>query len=207
MSKVISVFGSNPTFEEGFIKAGYECHGVMCQTPETREAYKAHFENTITFIFSENANHSCSCGVNNRKPDGIIGKLPTETPEGQERKAAKVQYCNDFAKMLSISNKPEFFVFEFEKELIDNKEEFESITPILGNAGFDLFIQAYNSGRMFIVGFNQEYPVKDFEFPVVDEESTETEFDVFTKALAEQIKITVTESGKKVEELFRQEES
>lgn len=208
MGKVISVFGSDPKFEEGFIKNGFECQGVLCQTEEVREVYKKHFEGTPTYIFENPAVTQCSCGINNRKPDGIIGVMPDEQLR-EDGTGGKPQLVMDFTKMLNIGNKPEFFILEYPNPKVIEAEpvykgEFQHIVDNLGGAGFDIYVQKYDNDRTFFVGFGQDDFVQDFNFPKVEAENEE--YDAYAFALAESVKNAVTKSGKRVEELFRKEE-
>ena len=196
MAKIVTFFDSYGTLATAFEAAGFEVSAAILSNDDEREFYREKFENRV-FVFNENINQMCTCGVRHRNPVGLIGKLPETVYEEDGNNKCQKELINQIVRFTRDA-KPNTVLVETTKEFLDNEDKFKYLTEKIGDTGYDCFVLLHPH-KSYVIGFNQEKNlVENFEFPEIKSEDKVTK--EYTQKLAETIKSHIVEEEPPQEE-------
>lgn len=183
MAKIITFFDSYGTLASAFKDAGYEVQAAILSNDDERDFYREKF-GPETFVFIEDIKTMCTCGVRNRAPHGLVGKLPETVYDEPGNNRSQVELLNQLMRFIR-DTRPHFVLLETTKEVIDNQEKFKHITDTIGSADYDCFVLLHPH-KSFILCFNQvKNRVEAFDFPEIKSDEKVTK--EYTQRMAEAI--------------------
>ncbi len=172
--KIVSLFSGAGGLDLGFSQAGFEVIYANERDKNIWETYELNHLNTYLdkrSITEVDANEIPD-------PDGIIGGPPCQSWSAGGAKRGfddpRGQLFYDFIRILE-AKKPSFFLAENVKGMLSprHKEALANIIGMLGDAGYDVFIQTMNASdygiaqdrqRVIFIGFRKDLRVK-YQFP------------------------------------------
>lgn len=191
MAKIVTFFDSYGTLATAFEAAGLEVAAAILSNDDEREFYREKFENRV-FVFNENINQMCTCGVRHRNPVGLIGKLPETVYEENGNLRSQKELINQIVRFTRDA-KPNTVLVETTKDFLDNEEKFKFLTEKVGDVGYDCFVLLHPH-KSYVLWFSQEKNfVEGFDFPEIKSEEKVTK--EYCLKLAETIKNQIVEEA------------
>lgn len=172
--KIVSLFSGAGGLDLGFSQAGFEVIYANERDKNIWETYELNHLDTYLdkrSITEVDANEIPD-------PDGIIGGPPCQSWSAGGAKRGfddpRGQLFYDFIRILE-AKKPSFFLAENVKGMLAprHKEALANIISMLGDAGYDVFIQTMNASdygiaqdrqRVIFIGFRKDLEIK-YQFP------------------------------------------